>query len=81
MQSVVAIGRGVGIWGDMVLNLDKGDKLEMRSMDNWQEAKAYIEERVEAARKEQARAGGSGKNTMMAATMQGFGEQPAAEDA
>ena len=80
VQSVVAIGRGVGAWGDMVLNLDKGDKLEMRSLENWQEAKTYIEERMEAARKEQARAGSTSKNTVMAATMQGFGEQPDMED-
>ena len=33
VQKVVAIGRGVGVWGDMVITLKNGDKIEMRSLD------------------------------------------------
>ena len=43
---VVALGRGVGLWGDMVINLKDGSKVEIRALDRWQEIKAYIEQRV-----------------------------------
>lgn len=42
---VVAIGRGVGVWGDMVISLADGSKIEIRSIDRWAEVKAYIEAR------------------------------------
>ena len=57
----------------MVLNLTEGDKLELRSLDNWQETKAYIEERAEAAKKEEMKAASPTK--IKAATLQGFGDQ------
>lgn len=33
VRDVVAIGRGIGAWGDMVITLKNGDKLEIRSLD------------------------------------------------
>ena len=33
VQDVVAIGRGIGLWGDMVVTLKNGDKVEIRSLD------------------------------------------------
>ena len=33
IQDVTAIGRGLGIWGDMVINLKDGSKIEIRSID------------------------------------------------
>lgn len=61
IKDVVAIGRGVGAWGDMVVTLNNGDRLEIRSLDKcspshsqltmgyrWQEAKQYIQERIAA---------------------------------
>jgi len=33
MKEVVAIGRGVGLWGDMVITLNDGAKIEIRSID------------------------------------------------
>lgn len=33
VRDVVAIGRGVGAWGDMVITLNNGDKVEIRSLD------------------------------------------------
>ena len=33
VRDVVAIGRGIGAWGDMVITLKNGDKLELRSLD------------------------------------------------
>ena len=32
IASVISIGRGVGLWGDMVLTLRSGDKIELRSV-------------------------------------------------
>lgn len=32
VASVVSIGRGVGAWGDMVVTLKDGSKIEMRSL-------------------------------------------------
>jgi len=46
ISDVVAIGRGLGYWGDMVINLKDGSKVEIRSIDKWQEIKKYIEDRV-----------------------------------
>jgi hypothetical protein len=43
MTEVRAIGRGLGYWGDMVIVLNDGSKMEMRSIDNWQEVKKYID--------------------------------------
>ncbi len=48
ISEVVAIGRGLGLWGDMVIKLKDGSKCEIRSIDKWQEVKAYIEERAKA---------------------------------
>ena len=46
MTEVRAIGRGLGYWGDMVIVLQDGSKIEMRSIDNWLEVKKYIESRI-----------------------------------
>ena len=35
--------------GDMVITLYDKSKVEMRSVDNWQEVKAYIEARINEA--------------------------------
>lgn len=32
VKSVTSIGRGVGAWGDMVVSLNDGSKIEMRSL-------------------------------------------------
>jgi hypothetical protein len=32
VKDVVTIGRGVGIWGDMLVTLRDGSKVEMRSV-------------------------------------------------
>jgi len=47
VRDVVALGRGLGFWGDMVINLKDGSKVEIRSIDKWQEIKKYIEDRVQ----------------------------------
>jgi len=48
MTDIVSIGRGLGIWGDMVITLRSGDKVEMRSVPNHKEMEKYIREKFEA---------------------------------
>lgn len=33
VSKVVSIPRGVGLWGDMVVTLKNGDKVELRALD------------------------------------------------
>jgi hypothetical protein len=42
------VARGLGFWGDMVLVLNDGMKLEMRAVPRYKEAEAYIQERMAA---------------------------------
>jgi len=46
MVSIVSVPRGWGGWGDMVITLKNGNRLEMRSVPNFREAVAYIEQRM-----------------------------------
>jgi len=46
VEKCVAIGRGIGLWGDMVVTLDDGSKLEFRSLDKFQEIRDYILQRA-----------------------------------
>ncbi|EDY38402.1 putative eribonuclease P [Cyanobium sp. PCC 7001] len=50
IREVRSVPRGFGAWGDMVLVLSDGAKLEMRSVPRFREVEAYIEERREAKR-------------------------------
>jgi hypothetical protein len=45
IREVRSVPRGFGAWGDMVLVLNDGSRLEMRSMPRFRETEAYIEER------------------------------------
>jgi hypothetical protein len=45
IREVRSVPRGFGAWGDMVLVLSDGAKLEMRSLPRFREVEAYIEER------------------------------------
>lgn len=49
IQSVVSIGRGVGAWGDMVITLKDGSKVEMRALPRHKEVEAYINQQIKAA--------------------------------
>ena len=33
VKDVITVGRGVGLWGDMVVTLNDGSKVELRSLD------------------------------------------------
>jgi len=49
IREVRSVPRGYGAWGDMVLVLSDGARLEMRSVPRFRELEAYIEERRGAA--------------------------------
>jgi hypothetical protein len=42
VKDVVCIGRGIGLWGDMVVTLRDGSKIEMRAVPQFRELKDYI---------------------------------------
>jgi hypothetical protein len=48
IREVRSVSRGFGAWGDMVLVLNDGAKLEMRSLPRFRETEAYILERMAA---------------------------------
>ncbi|MEI8250191.1 MAG: PH domain-containing protein [Synechococcus sp. ELA057] len=48
IREVRSVPRGLGFWGDMVLVLNDGSKLEMRSVPRFRELETYIEERRQA---------------------------------
>lgn len=51
IREVRSVPRGLGSWGDMVLVLDDGSRLEMRAMPRFRELEAYIEERRRSSTK------------------------------
>lgn len=54
IREVRSVSRAFGAWGDMVLVLTDGSRLEMRSVPNYRALEAWIEEQ------RQARSGGKG---------------------
>ena len=48
VKEVRSVSRGFGAWGDMVLVLNDGARLEMRSVPSFRETEAYILERLAA---------------------------------
>jgi hypothetical protein len=43
---IVTVPRGLGLWGDMVVTLKDGSRLELRSMPRFREVYEYINERI-----------------------------------
>ena len=60
IREVRSVPRGFGFWGDMVLVLSDGMKLEMRAVPRYREAEAFILERMAAAAKSAGSAPKSG---------------------
>ena len=48
IREVRSVSRGLGFWGDMVLVLGDGAKLELRSVPRYREVEAYINEQIAA---------------------------------
>jgi hypothetical protein len=55
IREVRSVPRGFGAWGDMVLVLADGSRLEMRSVPRFRELETYIEERRSARKVSPAR--------------------------
>ncbi|MBF2007330.1 PH domain-containing protein [Chlorogloeopsis fritschii PCC 9212] len=45
---IVKVPRGIGLWGDMVLTLKDGSRLELRAVPKFRELYDYISEKVAA---------------------------------
>ena len=54
IREVRSVSRGLGFWGDMVLVLSDGAKLELRSVPRYREVEEYVNEQI----KTRAAAGG-----------------------
>jgi hypothetical protein len=48
ITDVVSVPRGFGFWGDMVLTLKDGSRLEMRAVPNFRAVAQYIDEHRQA---------------------------------
>uniref|UniRef100_A0A7S0RI51 YdbS-like PH domain-containing protein n=1 Tax=Pyramimonas obovata TaxID=1411642 RepID=A0A7S0RI51_9CHLO len=48
ISKVVTIGRGVGLWGDMVVTLKNGENVEFRSLEKYKELETMINEKIGA---------------------------------
>jgi hypothetical protein len=46
VAKIVSVSRGIGLWGDMVVTLNDGSKLELKAVPKFREVAAYIEERA-----------------------------------
>ncbi len=50
IKELRSVPRGLGSWGDMVLVLNDGSRLEMRSVPRFRETEKYIKERIRVRR-------------------------------
>lgn len=46
ISKIVTVPRGVGLWGDMVVTLKDGSRLELRAMPRFREVYEYMNERI-----------------------------------
>ena len=51
IRKVVTVPRGLGGWGDMVITLKDGSRLELRALPKFREIYDYITERISPAAK------------------------------
>lgn len=51
ITKVVTVPRGLGLWGDMVVTLKDGSKLELRAMPNFRDVYNYINEKLSSKAK------------------------------
>lgn len=59
IAKIVTVPRGLGAWGDMVITLRDGSRLELRSMPRFRDVYAYMQERLSPGA--QAVSGGLGQ--------------------
>ncbi|MEA5618170.1 PH domain-containing protein [Cronbergia sp. UHCC 0137] len=46
VAKIVKVPRGIGIWGDMVVTMKNGNRIEMRAVPKFLEVYDYINERI-----------------------------------
>lgn len=46
VAQVVSVSRGIGLWGDMVITLKDGSKLELKAVPKFRDIAAYIKEKA-----------------------------------
>ena len=46
ITNLTKVSRGIGLWGDMVLTLQDGSRLEMRAVPRYREIADYINEKI-----------------------------------
>ncbi len=46
IRKIVTVPRGIGLWGDMVITLKDGSRLELRAMPRFREIYDYINEKI-----------------------------------
>lgn len=46
VAKIVTVPRGVGLWGDMVVTLKDGSRLELRAMPRFREVYDYISDKI-----------------------------------
>lgn len=46
ITNIVKVARGLGLWGDMVITLKDGSKVELRAMPKFREVYDYINEKM-----------------------------------
>lgn len=51
ITKIVTVPRGLGLWGDMVVTLKDGSRLEMRAVPKFRETFNYINERISPSAK------------------------------
>lgn len=55
IREVRTVPRGLGLWGDMVLILNDGSRLELRGMPKFREIATYVTERMAQRNKDAVR--------------------------
>jgi hypothetical protein len=60
IRKIVTVPRGIGLWGDMVITLKDGSRLELRAMPRFREVYDYINEKISP--QAQALSGAVGSN-------------------
>lgn len=58
IAKIVTVPRGLGLWGDMVITLKDGSRLELRAVPKFRDIYSYMSEQISPAAK--ARSGGIG---------------------
>jgi nitrogen fixation protein len=47
---IIAVPRGIGLWGDMVLVLKDGNRLELRAVPRFREVSEYMESKLPSSK-------------------------------